>query len=135
MKNVIIKRSKWQRGGALLNKQHHGLSTTTLWHKDKKCGCCLGHVLHQAHGMTFATLDYKGTPSSLAMSLGKKNPLVKLRKSSPSEQSYIIYDNNLFSEKAMLINDNEDSDYTDAKREYDLADMGRGFGYNITFED
>ena len=129
MKTVKIDRSKWQRGGEAAVLEKYAIDDVTLWNLDEGCGCCLGHVLHQAHGVSYKKMSMKGTPVSLAEETGEKNPLVKR-----VEQShYRNFDEKSFSEQAMDYNDKEDYDFTEEQREDSLIRLGKDHGYDLSF--
>lgn len=141
MKNVTIKRSKWQRGGDDAQSERFDMFGTTLWDSRNNCGCCLGHVLHQAHGVSYKTLENRGSPASVANSLGRKNPLAVVSKRFRKETvpyggpTSSLFDNGDFANKAMELNDMRHVLISDSDREEHITKLARSYGYNITFKD
>lgn len=103
------------------------IGQTTLWDLEKQCGCCLGHVLHQAHGRSYKELNHKRTPMSISNTSGKKNPLTKKAKVGDG----ILFSPTSLTNKAMTTNDEPRS----INKEAELIDLFKANGYNITFVD
>ena len=129
MRKITIDRTKWQRGGDLANGDRFDFMSTTLWSLEKSCGCCLGHVLHQAHGMSYSKMSGEGDPADMACKNNAKNPLVS--KSSNVFNGQWNFENSVFTLKAISVND--DIAISDKKRESKLITLFKKNGYELTF--
>lgn len=121
MKTVTIQRSKWQRGQRDL--------ATSLWTSDEQSGCCLGHVLHQAHGVSYKAMNDIAAPENLATETSSRNPLVV----KGDDPSWLDFINSPFTEKAIVINDN--TRISDKMREYRLRLLFKRHKYELKFID
>jgi hypothetical protein len=121
MKKVVINRSQWLRGRGKDDID------VCLWHLQHNHGCCLGHVLHQAHGVSYADMHCISEPRELAILQKKNNPLAK-----PDgfyhDPSYI---NTTFAVDAMSMNDN--SEVSELEREARIIEILGKQGYQIEF--
>lgn len=126
MKQVTIKRSQWQRGGDGANHKRFNIHSTSLWDTNTKCGCCLGHVLHQAHRVMYLRMNGIHSPEQLANHLARKNPLVE-------GNLYDGYAEKRLASEAMKINDSHL--ITDSERENRLRSLFKKNGYELTFVD
>jgi hypothetical protein len=126
MKKVTIKRSEWQRGQFFSKKfrdMFPGENGTNLWGENTECGCCLGHILFQAHRVSKKSMRGISSPSNL----NKKTPLTEW-----SDGDLIEGD---FSNRAMYINDKNPAQMPDRRRELELIELGKEYGYEIKFTD
>ena len=131
MKKVTIKRSKWQRGGDdAMENLFPEETDTQLWGNKTECGCCLGHVLHQAHKVPYKELRGRYYPACLADSENKGNALVTTEK---NEFRSIYFANTDFASKAITINDSEN--ISNKMREYKLRRLFKSHGYELEFVD
>lgn len=127
MKKVTIQRSKWQRGGASKTLELFPEEfEVSLWGTDTESGCCLGHCLHQAHGISYKSMRGECDPVNLANSLGKKNPLVLGRGTEGFQATE-------FTGEAININDR--NSISDEEREQMLCEWFEKHGYELTFVD
>jgi hypothetical protein len=131
MKKVTIKRSQWQRGGSDNTYELFEEKDTNLWGAKTSSGCCLGHVLHQAHGKSYKSMRGVYAPDSLAEKEDKNNPLTHKTKSLVFDRC--DYNCTDFAEEAIRIND--DNMISDKMREYRLKLLFKRNGYELEFVD
>jgi hypothetical protein len=99
---------------------------TYLWSDGAECGCCLGHVLHQAHGVSYKSMRGVCSPDELAENLDRKNPLVT-RDTNSDHVNFVCLD---FVDEAMKLNDRS---MNNKEREKQLKKLFKENGYEVKF--
>ena len=99
MKTVRINRKKWLRG----SKDPQGNEASSyLWNNECNAGCCLGHVIHQTNKVPYNNLHQLSSPEDF---FHGASILTNYDSEYYGDESVVT--NNLFTQKAMMFNDDK----------------------------